>query len=163
MKRLIPPLFALILFGLLIYIGVQQDKSAHTDIVNTPLPNIALKTPDGKKINLSDFKGKVVLINFWATWCPPCKEEFILFKEIYKKYKDKGFEIIAINTDPENLEEFLREHKLPFIVVIANDETLDYFNPQGLPTSYLVNREGIVVKKRLGVYRELEKDIKDLL
>ncbi|GAB6066131.1 hypothetical protein JCM9492_12230 [Aquifex pyrophilus] len=163
MKRLIPPFLALILFGLLVYIGIQQDKHGYSEVINKPVPDISLQTPEGKKINLGDFKGKVVLINFWATWCPPCREEFILFKEIYEKYKDRGFEIIAVNTDPENLKDFLKEHELPFIVVVANDEALNYFNPQGLPTSYLVNREGIIVKKRLGIYRELEKDIKDLL
>ena len=166
MKNILPGLLALILFGLLVYIGIEQDKGlnkSRSSLIGKPLPDIKLKTYEGKEVSLNEFHGKVVLINFWATWCPPCREEFVLFKKLYEKYKNRGFVILAINTDPENLAEFLKEYRLPFPVLIANDEVMEVFPLQGLPTSFLVNRKGIIVKERKGVYRELEKDLEEIL
>ncbi|NPA32115.1 MAG: TlpA family protein disulfide reductase [Aquificae bacterium] len=165
MRKFLPALLALVLFALLVYVGTQKEErgARASSLVGKPVPDVVLKTPEGRSFKLSDFKGKVVLINFWATWCPPCREEFELFKEVYEKYKDRGFVIVAVNTDPENLEEFLRENPLPFVVAVGDDEVIELFGVRGLPTSFLVNREGIVVKERLGVYRELEKDLKELL
>jgi len=166
MRNILTAFLALILFGLLVYIGIEQDKGLYksqSSLIGKPLPDIKLKTFEGKEVSLKEFHGKVVLINFWATWCPPCREEFGLFKKLYEKYKDRGFVILAINTDPENLAEFLKEYQLPFPVLIANDEVMEIFPLQGLPTSFLVNREGIVVKERKGIYRELEKDLEEIL
>jgi len=166
MKKLLPAFLALILFGLLVYIGVNQEKSEHYTLATQKgqeIPNVTLTTPDGKKVSIEKFKGKVLLINFWATWCPPCQEEIPMFKEIYKKYKDKGFEILAINMDPENLKDYLKKNPLPFPVFVINEEVENAFNIPGLPTSYLVDRNGTIVKVRLGIYRELEKDLKNLL
>jgi peroxiredoxin len=166
MRNILPAFLALILFGLLVYIGIEQDKGLHksqSSLIGKPLPDIKLKTFEGKEVSLKEFHGKVVLINFWATWRPPCREEFVLFKKLYEKYKDRGFIILAINTDPENLAEFLKEYQLPFPVLIANDEVMEIFPLQGLPTSFLVNREGIIVKERKGIYRELEKDLEEIL
>ena len=169
MSRLIPAFLALLLSLLVLYIGVQKREAEVNqlkgDLAGRPAPNFTLKTVDGKIVSLKDFQGKVVLINFWATWCPPCREELPLFEEVYEKYKDRGFVVLAINTDPENLKDFLKEFgvKLTFPILVGDDKILDLYPVRGLPTSFLVDREGRIVKVRLGVYRELEEDLKKLI
>jgi len=166
MNRILPALLALVLFGLLVYIGVRQDKERHYTLLakkGQKIPDVELTTPNGKKVSIEKFKGKVLLINFWATWCPPCREEIPMLKEIYKRYRDKGFEILAINMDPENLKDFLKNNPLPFPVFVISEDVERVFNIPGLPTSYLVDRDGRIVKIRLGIYRELEKDLSNLL
>ncbi len=162
MRKVIPLFLAVILLILFMYLGISLKESEHRfALEGKPAPNFTLKTPDGKTVSLKDFRGKVVLVNFWATWCPPCREEMPLFEEIYQKYKDKGFVILAINTDPENLENF--ENVYSFTILIGNDEVVNAYNVMGLPTSYLIDRNGVIVKVRRGIYRELEKDLKSLL
>ncbi len=128
-------------------------------------PDFNLKTIDGRTISLSDLRGKVVLINFWATWCPPCKEEIPLFIDVYKKYKDKGFEILAISTDTsaETVKKFANEYKIPFPVLVDDGKVSNLYSIQGLPTSLLIGRDGKIVKVKLGKYREIERDIKEIL
>lgn len=169
MKRLIPAFLALLLFFLVLYLGVKERESHVKELKGSLTgklaPNFTLKSIDGREVSLKDFKGKVVLINFWATWCPPCREELPLFQEVYEKYKDKGFVILAINTDPENLKGFIEEFgiNLSFPILLGDDRILDLYPVRGLPTSFLIDREGRIVKVRLGIYRELEEDIKKLL
>lgn len=136
--------------------GVSVGKSA---------PNFTLKTLEGKEISLSDLRGKVVLVNFWATWCPPCREEMPLFEEVYKKYKNRGFEILAISTDTsaDAVKEFVKEFKVSFPVLMDDGKVSSSYGIQGLPTSFLIDREGKVIKIRLGKYREVEKDVKEAL
>ncbi len=169
MKRLIPAFLALILFFIVLYLGVHT-KESHLKHLKGSLtgqlaPNFTLKTLNGRRVSLKDFRGKVVLINFWATWCPPCREELPLFEKIYEKYKDKGFVILAVNTDPENLKDFLKSFgvKFTFPILLGNDKVLDLYPIRGLPTSFLIDKNGKIVKVRLGIYRELEDDLKKLL
>jgi cytochrome c biogenesis protein CcmG/thiol:disulfide interchange protein DsbE len=110
------------------------------------LSELNFLTLDDKEVKLSDYKGKVVLVNFWASWCPPCKEEMPIFEKVYQKYSDKNFVILAVYSFP--------------IVRIKGEAGL---NIPGLPTSYLVDKDGSVKKIRLGVYRELEEDLSKLL
>lgn len=127
------------------------------------LSELSLLTLDGKEVKLSDYKGKVVLVNFWASWCPPCKEEMPIFEKIYQKYSGKNFVILAVNMDTSEgaLKEFLEENRYSFPIVRIKGEA--GLNISGLPTSYLVDKDGSVKKIRLGVYRELEEDLSKLL
>jgi cytochrome c biogenesis protein CcmG/thiol:disulfide interchange protein DsbE len=127
------------------------------------LSELNLLTLDGKEVKLSDYKGKVVLINFWASWCPPCKEEMPILEKVYQKYNDKNFVILAVNMDTSEgaMREFLEKNRYSFPIVRIKGEA--GLNLPGLPTSYLVDKEGSVKKIRLGVYRELEEDLSKLL
>lgn len=127
------------------------------------LSELSLLTLDGKEVKLSDYKGKVVLVNFWASWCPPCKEEMPIFEKIYQKYSGKNFVILAVNMDTSEraLKEFLEENHYSFPIVRIKGEA--GMNISGLPTSYLVDKDGSVKKIKLGVYRELEEDLSKLL
>lgn len=127
------------------------------------LSELKLLTLDGKEVKLSDYKGKVVLVNFWASWCPPCKEEMPIFEKVYQKYNDKNFVILAVNMDTSEgaLKEFLEKNRYSFPIVRIKGEV--GLNIPGLPTSYLVDKDGSVKKIRLGIYRELEEDLSKLL
>ncbi len=127
------------------------------------LSELKLLTLDGKEVKLSDYKGKVVLVNFWASWCPPCKEEMPIFEKVYQKYNDKNFLILAVNMDASEgaLKEFLEKNRYSFPIVRIKGEA--GLNIPGLPTSYLVDKDGSVKKIRLGIYRELEEDLSKLL
>jgi cytochrome c biogenesis protein CcmG/thiol:disulfide interchange protein DsbE len=127
------------------------------------LSELNFLTIDGKEVKLSDYKGKVVLVNFWASWCPPCKEEMPIFEKVYQKYNDKNFVILAVNMDTSEgaLKEFLEKNRYSFPILRMKGEA--GLNIPGLPTSYLVDKDGSVKKIRLGVYRELEEDLSKLL
>lgn len=127
------------------------------------LSELNFLTLDGEEVKLSDYKGKVVLVNFWASWCPPCKEEMPIFEKVYQKYNDKNFVILAVNMDTSEraLKEFLEKNRYSFPIVRIKGEA--GLNIPGLPTSYLVDKDGSVKKIRLGVYRELEEDLSKLL
>jgi cytochrome c biogenesis protein CcmG/thiol:disulfide interchange protein DsbE len=127
------------------------------------LSELNLLTIDGKEVKLSDYKGKVVLVNFWASWCPPCKEEMPIFEKVYQKYNDKNFVILAVNMDTSEgaMKEFLEKNRYSFPIVRIKGEA--GLNIPGLPTSYLVDKDGSVKKIRLGVYREVEEDLSKLL
>jgi thiol-disulfide isomerase/thioredoxin len=127
------------------------------------LSELSFITLDGKEVKLSDYKGKVVLVNFWASWCPPCKEEMPIFEKVYQKYGDKDFVILAVNMDTSEsaMKEFLEKNRYSFPIVRIKGEA--GLNIPGLPTSYLVDKDGSVKKIKLGIYRELEEDLYKLL
>ncbi|MFN7065712.1 MAG: TlpA disulfide reductase family protein [Aquificaceae bacterium] len=148
-------------FGL---IHKEEGSSSYKPTREQTLPNFTYKTLDGKEAKLSNLQGKVVLVNFWATWCPPCKEEMPIFEREYKKCKDKGFEVLAVNMDTSQgaLEKFLRENSYSFKIVRPVGDLEKELKLMGLPTSYLLEKDGKIYRIRLGVYRELERDLKEL-
>ncbi len=167
MKKNIAYGLGILLIALLLYMSLFTNSQVQTVGFKpgTEAPAFTLKTLEGKEISLKDLRGKVVLLNFWATWCPPCKEEMPLFAEVYEKYKDRGFEILAVSTDtkPETVKKFVKEYKFPFPILIDDGKISEKYRVQGLPTSFLINREGKIVKVRLGKYKEIEEDLKDIL
>ncbi len=113
------------------------------------LPNLA-----GGRLKLSDFKGKVVMVNFWATWCPPCREEMPSMEKAYQEYKERGFVVLAVNVDRTRgapVEEFIRELKLTFPVLLDPGEaTKKSFGVRGLPQTVLIDRGGRVARHVYG-------------
>ena len=132
--------------------------------------NFTLKDSNGATVRLSDYKGKVVLLNFWATWCGPCKVEIPEFVEAYNKYRDKGFVILGVLSEDEptakDLQDFMGEFKMNYPVLQANAELAESFGPLwALPTSFIIDRQGQVCSKHMGpVSKEaLEREISGLL
>ncbi len=170
MLKLIPYLLAGVLVLMLLFFGLKhkeedQTATSYKPPVEQKLPDFEFITLDGKKVRLSDYRGKVVLLNFWATWCPPCKEEMPIFEREYRRCKDKGFEILAVNMDTSAnaLENFLKENRYSFTILRSSEELERELKLMGFPTSYLINGDGRLERIRLGIYRELEKDLKELL
>ena len=124
------------------------DKSIIDVAAGKLAPEFKLRNLKGEKVSLKDYRGKLVLINFWATWCVPCVAEMPSLERLYKKYKDKGFEILAISgdVDTEVLVNFVNSEKLTF--QILRDPTLmisPKYGLEGFPESFLISKEGKLV------------------
>jgi len=130
--------------------------------------DFVLKNEFNKPVNLAEFKGKVVIVNFWATWCGPCKTEIPDFVKLYAEYKDKGLVILGISVDdgPDQLQAFMREYKMNYPVVQMRPEVEDAWGPfYGYPTSFIVARDGSICTKHIGpaTKEQFESEIKALL
>lgn len=164
--RKISYLLALLLLGGLLFFAFMHKKEDEEGYSVNPsstqiFPDFTFTGLDGKVYRLSDFKGKIVLLNFWASWCPPCREEMPLFEKVYEDCKKYGFVILAVSMDTNSSvrDNYLKELKPSFLILEGNDN----IKLVGLPTSYLIDRNGKVYKVKLGVYREVKEDIEKLL
>ncbi len=133
-------------------------------------PDFNLQTIDGKTLRLSDFRGKAVVVNFWATWCQPCKIEMPWFVELQKQYGPSGLQILGINADEDTsaaeLAEFAKGLGVNYPVLLGKEEVEQaYGGIQFLPVTIYVDREGNVVDKVFGLKGrgEIEDDIKKAL
>ena len=130
--------------------------------------DLTLKDMNGAEVKLADYKGKVVLLNFWATWCPPCLAEIPEFIKVYDEKKGDGFTILGVSTDdtPEQLRAFASEKKVTYPLLMITPEMEDAYGPLfGLPTSILIARDGSICKRHFGPMskEQLEKELKPLL
>jgi len=141
------------------------------DAFNNPkkAPDFSLVTNKGMAITLSKLQGKVVLVNFWATWCGPCRAEIPAFLEVYKEYKSKGFEIIGVSLDQDGWKKvnpFIDRFKITYPVVIGDANLVKaYGDFNAIPTSFVVDRKGNIVTEHVGLLskEDLIKLIKPLL
>jgi cytochrome c biogenesis protein CcmG, thiol:disulfide interchange protein DsbE len=143
--------FGLAAFMILIKPGstaARQDEiSAVPVTVEFSAPSLSLIDLQGNQVALEDYRGQIVLVNNWATWCPPCKAEMPIFEAFYQDHKDKGFTIVAIEAGQGQAEvaSFVNAYKLTFPIWLdAQTQALDAFRNQRLPNSYLVDRDGTV-------------------
>ncbi|NTW08959.1 MAG: redoxin domain-containing protein [Anaerolineaceae bacterium] len=142
--------------------AIETDFSTVPVSVNFAAPELNLQNLEGKPASLDDYLGKVVLVNLWATWCPPCREEMPTLQKFYEKFRDQGFVLIAINQE-ETLEvvlPFVMEFGLTFPVWLdAQFVAQREFNTMSLPSSYVIDRHGRVRLMWIGgiSIRNLEK------
>ena len=116
-------------------------------------PDFTLPTPDGRDLQLSSYRGKVVLLDFWATWCDPCREEIPHFVELQQKYGDRGLQIIGVSMDdsPEPVRPFYQRFHMNYPVVMGTAKTGElYGGILGLPISFLIGRDGRIYTKHIG-------------
>lgn len=149
-----------------------SETSAATvkpDSERRPAPDFVLKDADGRTVHLSDYRGKVVLLAFWATWCGPCKMEIPWFIDFERQYKDKGFAVLGISMDDDGwsvVKPFMARMGMNYRVLLGNDETAQLYGGIGsLPTSFLVDRSGRIaaVHIALGRREEIEDELLALL
>jgi len=132
-------------------------------------PEFELKDADGKTVRLSDYKGKVILLDFWATWCGPCKIEIPWFIQFERTYKDKGFAVIGVAMDEEGwtvVKPFISEMAINYRILQGNDAIAQlYGGVEALPTTFLIDREGKVAATHVGLTGkdDFENGIKKLL
>ena len=148
----------------------QPEPPPPPSIRGEPAAAFELPNLDGKKVHLADYKGKVVLVNFWATWCAPCLLEIPWFLEFQKQYGPQGFQVVAISMDEEGakvVKPFVEKHQMgPLSVVMGNDKTPALFGGLlGLPTTFIVDRQGKYYSKHQGLAPkdDVEDEIQFLL
>jgi peroxiredoxin len=143
--------------------SVKPDQDRH------PAPDFTLKDANGRTVHLSDYRGKVVLLDFWATWCGPCRIEIPWFVEMERRNKDRGFAVLGVAMDDEGWEvvkPFLAELGVNYRVMIGDDATAQlYGGVNELPTTFLIDRVGKIAAVHLGLVskRDFEDGIEQLL
>lgn len=150
-----------------------QDVSAiesgiRKGLAGQPLPPVTFYDADGKKVTLDDFKGDVVLVNLWATWCPPCVMELPALDKLQAKLKGRHFKVVAISMDRtsiDNVTSFLEQKKLDHLTAYWDKDRAipSAWKYDGLPTSYLVGADGTVVQRFDGPYDWAEGKMFDLI
>jgi peroxiredoxin len=148
----------------------EGEVSEPTPVENYPGPNegdqaidFKLDTLSGEPITLSELKGKKVIVNFWATWCPPCKEEMPVMQEFHAKY-GKDVELLAINIDPQyNVKEYQKSLGLTFPILLDTDDKINNaYDILTVPTTFIINEQGIITHKQIGAITNIES-LKSLL
>jgi len=144
--------------------AVKSDKERKA------APDFALKDADGKTAHLADYKGKVVLLDFWATWCGPCKIEIPWFMEFEQKYKDQGFAVVGVSMDEDGwtvVKPYLQQLKINYRILLGNDKVGDqYGGVDSLPTTFLIDRQGRIAATHVGLSGgkdDFQNDIQRLL
>jgi peroxiredoxin len=119
-----------------------------------PAPDFKFPGLDGKKVSLSDYKGKVVLVNIWATWCPPCVDEMPSMEKLYQKFKGQNFEILAVSIDGPGLKAvrpFMKKSSLTFPALIDSEGAIKtVYGISGIPESFIIDKQGFLIKKIVG-------------
>ena len=117
-------------------------------------PDFTFPGLDGKMVSLSDYKGKVVLVNIWATWCPPCVEEMPSMEKLYQKFKGENFEILAVSIDETGLKAvapFMKKSGLTFPALIDSEGTIKtVYGITAIPESFIIDKQGFLIKKIVG-------------
>jgi peroxiredoxin len=118
-------------------------------------PDFALKDVNGATVHLSDYKGKVILLDFWATWCGPCKVEIPWFMEFEQQYKDRGFAVLGVSMDEggwDPIKDYIAKEKINYRILLGNDQVGDaYGGVDSLPTTFLIDRDGRIAAKHEGI------------
>ena len=148
----------LLLAGLVSLAGATEDPFEALRLIRpgtlVPAKAFAVLSPSGGSLRLADSKGKVIMLNFWATWCPPCREEMPAIQRLYDRFRSEGFVVLALSIDNESstvVGAFVREHKLTFPVGLDPKMSVaQAYGARALPSTYLIDRQGRVVAMALG-------------
>lgn len=146
--------------GLLVLLLLNRNRSYYKSVkqvpieVGLPAPEFTFSGINGKMVSLSDYRGKVVLVNIWATWCTPCVDEMPSMEKLYQKLKGEDFEILAVSIDFLGLKvvaPFMKKYKLTFPALIDSAGTIRIaYGTTGIPESFIIDKDGILVKKIIG-------------
>ena len=150
--------------------GANESKAASSKgAAGAAAADFRLKDLSGKELKLSDYKGQVVVLNFWATWCGPCRAEIPSFVKLRQQYRERGLEVIGISLDEVDLEGvagFASRFGIDYPIVMGTRETVEAYGPMNaIPTTYFIDRQGRTASRHLGTmsFDEIEREVKPLL
>jgi thiol-disulfide isomerase/thioredoxin len=160
-------LFSLILLLAALAVGCTSGESGQE--LSGGAPDFLLPAVDGSMVRLSDHSGKVIIVDFWATWCPPCVEMLPVLSKLHRNFSDKGLVVLSISLDRDGLGAlgtFVHENMIPYKVLMGNDKiTRSFGGVSSIPTLFIVDREGRLVRKLTGYhsYGELKDQVSKYL
>ena len=140
---------------IVLFVCAKAEKASIFGDNSTPASDFRVKDLKGNEISLSKYNGKVVFLNFWATWCGPCRDEIPGFIEIYNEYKDQGMEIIGISLDdrvgPKLVLKFVEKYKINYPVIMGTDKIVEDYQPGPyIPVTIIVDQEGKIRHRHIG-------------
>mgnify|MGYP001491020202 CR=1 FL=1 len=139
--------------------SANKEKGAETG-----LADFTLQALDGTEVNLTDSKGQVVIIDFWATWCPPCRNSIPTFIRLHEKYSESGLVILGIGLDDEPaLQKFAKDAGIPYLVLVGNNDIAKAYGVTGIPKTIFVDKKGKIRKTQVGFAPELEASFDTLV
>jgi len=139
--------------------GKQKGEPQQNSVQRDYAIDFTLTGLDGVERTLSEQKGSVVIVDFWATWCPPCRVEIPHLKKIYDTYKDKGLIVWGIGLDKEEkLSQFAQENSINYPVLVGNQTIAKQYNVQGIPTTFLYDKKNRIAYRHTGFAEGMEKD-----
>jgi thiol-disulfide isomerase/thioredoxin len=148
--------------------GAAEGQTCDAENASNAKLDFVLKDHNNVPVQMAQYKGKVVILNFWATWCGPCKEEIPSFVELYDRYKDKGLVIVGVSIDDsvEQLRPFMKEWRMQYPVLQMNEAIETAYGPfYGVPTTFFIGRDGTICRKHMGpaTKEQFEREIRALL
>jgi peroxiredoxin len=172
MRKIVLVLVAILLAFAMYKASRQTPRPARLIIrsssVGSPAPDFALQDLNGQPLNLASYRGKVLLLDFWATWCGPCRDETPHFVQLQDKYRQQGLQVVGISMDdgPKPVREFYQQFKMNYPVAMGNERVAEaYGGVLGLPIAFLIGRDGRIHTKYIGEVNMsvLEQEVKTLL
>lgn len=143
--------------------AIQASTTTAGIDIGLMAPTFTLKNLAGEKVDLKEYKGRKIMINFWATWCPPCKEEMPAMEKFYKNHSEE-IEILAINLDPQNdVKAFAEKNKLSFPILLdESGTTQQIYQIISIPTTFIIDEDGVILRKHIGSmsYEQMEELLK---
>lgn len=156
LQKVKPIVIGIALVGLaMIGLAGRQVLQAQAATVGQTAPDFTAKDLSQKKIKLSDFRGKVVVLNFFATWCPPCRAEIPELVKIFQGNQSKGLVVLSVSLDtdgvPQVLNKFVKDMKIPYPVLVGTMDLVTQYQVEGVPTTLIITREGKIHKRYDGL------------
>ena len=151
--------------------AILKDYERSYAAIDAPIEDFELEDLEGNKVRLSDLEGKIVFLNFWATWCPPCRDEMPHMQAFYEKYKDEDVVILGINPNQvenqgindaeraeEKVREFIDDNGFTFPILLDRDDSVwEVYQQRGIPANYMIDKEGTVKYLKPGAFSSLEE------
>jgi len=164
-KCLLIAIIILMIISLTIFMGCGLSSGGSPKSGSSSI-DFTLKDLSGSEVSLSDYKGKIVILNFWATWCPPCRQEIPDFIDVFDKYKNEDIQFLGIsNEDAHTLRNFVLQYDINYTILVDDAGVMGKYDITAIPTTYMIDREGQIIYKNVGMMprAQLVNIIEDVL